>query len=147
MTTSIDKLLIYNHQELSGVLDNDRIFIAAVMEDEPIRTGEPFYKLQAIAMNLDTLEIAALGPRTYGQHLDQSNSNYKGLFTELSTSARVLTCTGVEVLYIPRKKNQSIPPDEIRIFDPSQEETAHHISNIRDFEKFKTDLYQMSLDL
>jgi len=143
----MSKLLTYDTATLSRVLNCNQALVFIGREKDPVKDTSINYRMQAVIMNLETHEMAALDPFLIHNPIGQKNVIYEALFVSLSTVARTLTCAGFEIFYIPRNKNQTIPPSDIRIFDPSQDKPAYHIADIELVDVFSDDIVDMCSEL
>jgi len=130
----------YNLQDLKDLLKSDRVMVLAVHDTDTIKTKTDAsdkascYNMQAMLLDLEAAAdgdcvAACIDNTRIPLELDKPNTYYDALFIGLSATANILTIEGWDVFYIPRRKGQTMPPDEVRLFDPSQTRPAYHISS------------------
>jgi len=143
----------YNLQDLKDLLKSDRVMVLATHDTDMARgrtdgtdMAPPVYNMQAMLLDLEAaadgdLVTACIDNTRIPLELDKTNTYYDALFIGLSATANILTIEGWDVFYIPRRMGQTMPPNDVRLFDPSQTRPAYHISS---FESVETNFKKLA---
>ena len=153
----------YNLQNLKDLLRSNRVMVLAVHDTDTtkMKTDVPpsygsmipsVYNMQAMLLDLEAaadgdLVTACIDNTRIPLELDKANTYYDALFIGLSATANILTIEGWDVFYIPRRMGQTMPPSDVRLFDPSQTRPAYHISSYESIETNFKKLAEMADNL